>query len=81
LDPLSKATLIQERWTKLLTNMKRLERDYQKSKRRADGLQKERDTAKSELTKMTSMKEKLEKLSRDTTNDNKKLRVRTAHPT
>ncbi|KAF2671351.1 hypothetical protein BT63DRAFT_399692 [Microthyrium microscopicum] len=75
LDPLSKATLIQERWAKLLTEMKRLERDNQKSKRRADTLQKERDTAKSELTKMTSIKDKLEKLSRDSMSNNKKLQV------
>lgn len=56
--------------------MKRLERDHQKSKKRADQLQKEKDTAKSELSKATSLKEKLEKLSRETSNENRKLRVR-----
>jgi hypothetical protein len=55
--------------------MKRLERDYQKSKKRADQLQKEKDTAKSELSKANSLKEKLEKLSRETSNENRKLRV------
>jgi len=55
--------------------MKRLERDYQKSKKRADQLQKEKDTAKSELNKANSLKEKLEKLSRETSNENRKLRV------
>lgn len=55
--------------------MKRLERDYQKSKKRADQLQKEKDNAKSELSKANSLKEKLEKLSRETSNENRKLRV------
>jgi Myosin-like coiled-coil protein len=55
--------------------MKRLEREYQKAKKRGDQLQKEKDSAKSELTKMTSMKEKLEKLSRETSNENRRLRV------
>ena len=55
--------------------MKRLERDHQKAKKRADQFQKEKDTAKSELNKMTSLKDKLEKLSRDTSTDNRKLRV------
>lgn len=55
--------------------MKRLERDHQKAKKRGDQLQKEKDTAKSELNKMTTLKEKLEKLSRETSNENRKLRV------
>ena len=55
--------------------MKRLERDHQKAKKRADQLQKEKDAAKSELNKMSSLKDKLEKLSRDTSNENRKLRV------
>lgn len=55
--------------------MKRLERDHQKSKKRADQLQKEKDAAKSELSKANSLKEKLEKLSRETSNENRKLRV------
>ena len=55
--------------------MKRLEREYQKAKKRGDTLQKEKDNAKSELTKVASMKDKLEKLSRETNNENRKLRV------
>lgn len=55
--------------------MKRLEREHTRAKKRADQLQKEKDTAKSELNKMTTIKEKLEKLSRETSNENRKLRV------
>lgn len=74
-DPLARVNEIQKRFTTLVGDMKRLERDYQKSKKRADQLQKEKDTAKSELSKANSLKEKLEKLSRETSNENRKLRV------
>ncbi|KAE9966028.1 hypothetical protein BLS_003624 [Venturia inaequalis] len=74
-DPLARVNEIQKRFTTLVGEMKRLERDHQKSKKRADQLQKEKDTAKSELSKATSLKEKLEKLSRETSNENRKLRA------
>lgn len=74
-DPLARANEVQKRFTTLVGEMKRLERDHQKSKKRADQLQKEKDTAKSELSKANSLKEKLEKLSRETSNENRKLRV------
>lgn len=74
-DPLARVNEIQKRFTTLVGEMKRLERDHQKSKKRADQLQKEKDTAKSELSKANSIKEKLEKLSRETSNENRKLRV------
>lgn len=55
--------------------MKRVEQEYQKAKRRGDQLQKEKDTAKTELGKLATMKDRLEKLSRETSNENRKLRV------
>ena len=56
--------------------MKRLERDYQKSKKRADQLQKEKDGGKSELNKTVTIKDKLEKLCRELQKENKKIKVR-----
>lgn len=74
-NPLTRIEAIHKKYTKLYGDMKRLERDHQKAKKRGDQLQKEKDAAKSELTKMNSLKEKLEKLSRETNNENRKLRV------
>lgn len=67
---------VQKRYAALVGEMKKLEREHRAAKRKADLMQKERDNAKTELTKMTSVKDKLEKLSRETTNENRKLRVR-----
>jgi chromosome segregation ATPase len=78
-NPLARIDAVQKKYTQLLTDMKRLEREYQKSKKRADTLQKEKDSAKSELNKTNSLKEKLEKLSRETSNENRKLRVRSRY--
>jgi chromosome segregation ATPase len=66
---------VQKRYAALVGEMKKLEREHRAAKRKADLMQKERDGAKTELTKMTSVKDKLEKLSRETTNENRKLRV------
>lgn len=55
--------------------MKKLDRDYAKSKKRADQLQKDQDKSKSELTKTVTMKDKLEKLCRELTKENKKVKV------
>ena len=55
--------------------MRRLERDHLKSKKRADQLQKEKDQGRSELSKTISIKEKLEKLCRELTRENKKIKV------
>lgn len=74
-SPLARADAIQKKYTKLYGDMKRLERENQKNKKRADTLQKEKDSAKSELNKTNGLKEKLEKLSRETNNENRKLRV------
>jgi chromosome segregation ATPase len=74
-SPMARIDAVQKKYTILYGDMKKLERDYQKSKKRADTLQKEKDAAKSELNKTNSLKEKLEKLSRETNNENRKLRV------
>ena len=75
-NPLERMDALQKRNTDLLTEMKKLERDHAKSKKRADQLQKERDTSRSELNKALSVREKLEKLSREVNRENKKLKVR-----
>jgi chromosome segregation ATPase len=75
MDDIAKVTGLQNRCTQLLTDLKRLEREHKITKSRADKLQKERDSAKSDLTKVTSIRDKLEKLSRETTTENRKLRV------
>jgi len=51
--------------------MKRVERDHAKEKQK---LVKDKDTAKTQLTKANQAKVKLENLARDLTKDNKKLR-------
>ena len=54
--------------------MKKLDRDYAKNKKRADQLQKEQDKSKSEFNKTATMKDKLEKLCRELTKENKKVK-------
>ena len=75
-NPLEKMEALQKKNQDLLGDMKRLERDYAKSKKRADQMQKERDTQRTELNKANGIKDKLEKLAREFTKDNKKLKVR-----
>jgi chromosome segregation ATPase len=72
---IQKIDQLQKKCSQFYAEMKRQEREFQKQKKRADTLQKEKDNAKTELNKATSMKEKLEKLSRETNNENRKLRV------
>ena len=67
---------LQRKYADLLSEMKRTEREHAKSKKRADQLQKEKDASRSELSKMTTVKEKLEKLCRELQKDHKKLKVR-----
>lgn len=66
---------VSRRYTELFTDMKKLDRDYHKMKKRADQLQKDNEKAKSELGKTVTMKDKLEKLCRELTKENKKLKV------
>lgn len=74
-DNIQKIEQLQKKCTTFYADLKRQEREFAKQKKRADTLQKEKDTAKTELNKATSMKEKLEKLSRETNNENRKLRA------
>ena len=75
LDPIAKVNRLQKECSELLAKLKRLEKEQIKTKRRADLMSKERDATKSELNTTKGLKAKLESLSRDTTNDNRKLRV------
>ncbi|OAL06655.1 hypothetical protein IQ06DRAFT_2341 [Phaeosphaeriaceae sp. SRC1lsM3a] len=72
--PLSRLEVVQKRYTELLSDMKRTEREHQKAKKRGDQLQKEKDAQRTELNKVTTMKDKLDKLSRDFAKENKKLK-------
>ena len=72
---MSRLDTLQKKYTELLSDMKRTERDHQKAKKRGDQLQKEKDTQRSELNKVTLLKDKLEKMSRDFTKENKRLKV------
>ena len=73
-NPLSRLDVVQKKYTELLAEMKKTERDYAKSKKRADQLQKEQDKSKSEHNKTATMKDKLEKLCRELTKENKKVK-------
>jgi chromosome segregation ATPase len=66
---------VHKKYTELLADMKKLDRDYSKSKKRADQLQKDQDKGKSDLSKTVTMKDKLEKLCRELTKENKKVKV------
>lgn len=66
---------VQRKYTELLAEMKKLDREYAKSKKRGDQLQKEQEKSKSELGKTATMKDKLEKLCRELTKENKKVKV------
>lgn len=74
-SPMSNLDVVQKKYSELLADMRRLDRDHVKSKKRADQLQKEKDQSRSELSKTISMKEKLEKLCRELTRENKKMKV------
>lgn len=75
-SPMTKLETVHKKYTELFADMKKLDRDYTKSKKRADQLQKDQDKGKSELNKTVTMKEKLEKLCRELTKENKKVKVR-----
>lgn len=74
-SPMTRLETVHKKYTELLADMKKLDRDYAKSKKRADQLQKDQDKGKSELTKTITMKDKLEKLCRELTKENKKFKV------
>src|SRR5690625_1951801 len=74
-SPMMRLETVHKKYTELLADMKKLDREYTKSKKRADQLQKEQDKSKTEMTKTATMKEKLEKLCRELTKENKKVKV------
>lgn len=67
---------VQKKYAELLASQKRLEKENAKNKKRADLVQKEKDSVRSDFTKTSSVKDKLEKLSRELQRENKKLKVR-----
>ena len=71
---------MQKKYAELLASQKRLEKENAKSKKRADLIQKEKDSVRSDFTKSNSVKDKLEKLSRELQRENKKLKVRCTSP-
>ena len=75
MDDLQKIETLQKRVTEHLADMKRLERDNQKNKKRGDILQKEKDHSRTELSKSVTLREKLEKLCRELQRENNRLKV------
>ncbi|KAL9112398.1 MAG: hypothetical protein Q9227_003240 [Pyrenula ochraceoflavens] len=73
-DPMARLDTTKTKYAKLYGDMKRLEREHIKSKKKADTLQKEQDKLKNEASKATSMREKLEKLCRELSKNNKDLK-------
>jgi len=78
MDDLQKIETLQKRVTEHLADMKRLERENLKNKKRGDMLQKEKDHARTELSKSVTLREKLEKLCRELQRENNRLKVRSA---
>lgn len=75
MDVAQKIDHLSRRCTELLHDMKRHERESSKNKKRADQLQKDRDQSRTDLSKATTLKEKLEKLCRELQKENNKLKV------
>lgn len=64
-----------KRCSDLLAEMKLHQRENVANKKRADTLQREKDLSVSNLSKNTTLKEKLEKLCRELQKENNKLKV------
>ncbi|CAI7570061.1 unnamed protein product [Penicillium manginii] len=73
-SPMTRLETVHKKYIELLSDMKKLDRDYAKSKKRADQVQKDQEKGKSELNKTVTMKDKLEKLCRELTKENKKVK-------
>ena len=73
-DPLGRIDLLQQKYEDLLADMKKLEREYTKTKKKSDQQQKDSDKSKTEHNKTATMKDKLEKLCRELTKENKKVK-------
>ncbi len=76
LDDIAKIEALQRRCADLFAEMKRMERENLKNKKRGDTLQKEKDQSRSELSKNVTLREKLEKLCRELQRENNRLKVR-----
>ena len=74
-NPLSKLETLQKKYSELLSDMRRLDRDNAKNKKRADLYQKEKDQSRSQLTKTDAVKAKLESVCRELQKENKKLKA------
>ena len=70
----SKLDAVQRKYSELLSEMKKVEREHVKAKKRGDQLQQEKEEIGKERTRERGLKEKLEKLSRELTRENKKLK-------
>lgn len=75
LQIVQKIESLTKKCTELYADMKRLEKENLKTKKRADTLQKEKDQNRTELNKNIGLKEKLEKLCRELQKENNKLKV------
>lgn len=75
MDDMQKIEILQKRVTEHLADMKRLERENLKNKKRGDILQKEKDLARTDLSKTNILKDKLEKLCRELQRENNRLKV------
>jgi STE24 endopeptidase len=76
MDDVPKIDFLMKKSSELLAEMRRVDRENQKNRKRGDVLQKERDNSRSDLSKQVQLKEKLEKLCRELQKDNNKLKVR-----
>ncbi|OAA56389.1 Taxilin [Cordyceps fumosorosea ARSEF 2679] len=74
MDDSQKIDHLTKRSSELLADMRRLDKENQKNKKRGDALQKERDINRTELSKTVGLKEKLEKLCRELQRDNNKMK-------
>ncbi|KYK57264.1 putative muscle-derived protein [Drechmeria coniospora] len=74
MDDMQKIDHLTKRSSELLADMRRLEKENLRNKKRGDALQKERDTNRTELSKTVGLKEKLEKLCRELQRDNNKMK-------
>ncbi|RFU34636.1 hypothetical protein B7463_g1721, partial [Scytalidium lignicola] len=74
MDDLQKIETLQKRVAEHFAEMKRLERENLKNKKRGDMFQKEKDHAKNELNKTMTLKEKLERLCRELQRENNRLK-------
>ncbi|KAH9909664.1 myosin-like coiled-coil protein-domain-containing protein [Xylariomycetidae sp. FL2044] len=74
MNDMEKIDLLTKKSTQLFADMKRLERENLKNKKRADQLQKEKDSSRTDLSKQIGLKEKLEKLCRELQKENNKLK-------